>query len=58
VMVVVETKTVLIIRNQEMKKSEVNDFNNDFGDWVDNLEQMEQPACNILNPEDCEACGS
>ena len=30
----------------------------DFNSWVEDLESAEQPACNILNPEDCEACGS
>jgi hypothetical protein len=29
-----------------------------FNDFVNELEQAEQPACNIENPEDCEACGS
>lgn len=57
-MVVAETKTVLILRNQKMKKSETSEWDNNFGDWVQTLEDMEQPACNIDNPEDCEACGS
>jgi len=30
----------------------------DFEDFVDLLEQAEQPTCNFDNPEDCEACGS
>jgi len=34
------------------------DMENDFGDWVNQLEQQKQPTCNIDNPEDCEACGS
>jgi len=29
-----------------------------FADWIGNLEDKEQPTCNIDNPEDCEACGS
>lgn len=29
-----------------------------FEDFIDELTQAEQPACNIDNPEDCEACGS
>ena len=29
-----------------------------FNDFVNELEQAEQPSCNIDNPEDCEACGS
>lgn len=33
-------------------------FSNDFEDFVDQLQNMEQPSCNIDNPEDCEACGS
>jgi hypothetical protein len=30
----------------------------DFDKFVAELESAEQPTCNILNPEDCEACGS
>jgi hypothetical protein len=30
----------------------------DFEDFVNTLEQAEQPTCNFDNPEDCEACGS
>jgi len=29
-----------------------------FNDFVKELEQSEQPSCNLENPEDCEACGS
>jgi hypothetical protein len=29
-----------------------------FNDWVEDLENQEQPTCNLENPEDCEACGS
>lgn len=29
-----------------------------FGDWLTDLEEKEQPTCNIDNPDDCEACGS
>lgn len=29
-----------------------------FNDFVKELEEKEQPACNLENPEDCEACGS
>ena len=27
-------------------------------DFIDELTEMEQPTCNIDNPEDCENCGS
>lgn len=33
-------------------------FSNDFEDFVEQLENKEQPTCNIDNPEDCEACGA
>jgi hypothetical protein len=36
----------------------MDDFGDSFADFVDELENMEQPSCNIDNPEDCEACGS
>jgi len=29
-----------------------------FNDFVKELEQAQQPSCNLENPEDCEACGS
>ena len=29
-----------------------------FTDFIKELEEKEQPSCNIENPEDCEACGS
>ena len=30
----------------------------DFDSYMNDLEEKEQPTCNIENPEDCEACGS
>jgi len=35
---------------------EVKDIN--FDDWLAQLEEKDQPVCNIDNPDDCEACGS
>ncbi len=32
--------------------------NNSFDDFINELENKEQPTCNIENPEDCEACGA
>lgn len=29
-----------------------------FDAWIDDLEESEQPSCNMDNPEDCENCGS
>jgi hypothetical protein len=31
---------------------------NDFSNWLNELEEQPQPTCNLDNPEDCEACGS
>lgn len=31
---------------------------NSFEDFVKELEEKDQPTCNLENPEDCEACGS
>jgi hypothetical protein len=31
---------------------------NNFDNWLNELEEANQPTCNIDNPEDCEACGS
>jgi len=33
-------------------------FSNEFEDFVNELENKEQPTCNLENPEECEACGS
>jgi len=35
-----------------------NNWEDSFNDFVKELEQAEQPSCNLENPEDCEACGS
>jgi len=32
--------------------------NESFENFVNELENKEQPTCNIENPDDCEACGS
>jgi hypothetical protein len=29
-----------------------------FDNWINDLEDVPQPTCNIENPDDCEACGS
>jgi hypothetical protein len=29
-----------------------------FDAWIEDMEESEQPACNMDNPEDCENCGS
>jgi hypothetical protein len=30
----------------------------DFDNWVKELEDKEQPTCNIETPDECENCGS
>jgi len=30
----------------------------DFEQFIKDLEEKEQPTCNLENPEECEACGS
>lgn len=36
-----------------------NDWEDSFNTFINELEQADQPeACNLENPEDCEACGS
>jgi len=32
--------------------------NDSLENFINDLENQEQPTCNIENPEDCEACGS
>ena len=29
-----------------------------FDSWLNELEDGDQPTCNVENPEDCENCGS
>lgn len=29
-----------------------------FADWLNELEKAPQPACSIDNPEGCDSCGS
>jgi len=29
-----------------------------FEDFIKELEEKDQPTCNLENPEECEACGS
>lgn len=31
-------------------------FEGDFNDFVNELENKEQPTCNIDDPENCESC--
>ena len=33
-------------------------MSDDFNDFIKELENQQQPTCNIDSPEDCEACGS
>lgn len=33
-------------------------MDNSFESFVSELENAEQPTCNLENPEECEACGS
>jgi hypothetical protein len=32
--------------------------NDSLDSFINELENQEQPTCNIENPEDCEACGA
>jgi len=32
--------------------------NDSLENFINDLENQEQPTCNIENPEDCEACGA
>jgi hypothetical protein len=41
-----------------IKRNIVDKENNSFDNWLNDLEDQDQPTCNIDNPEDCEACGS
>ena len=30
----------------------------EFEDWIEQLNDMDQPVCNIDDPENCDSCGS
>ena len=34
------------------------DFEDSFNDFIEELENAEQPSCNLENPEECDSCGS
>jgi len=38
--------------------SDIQDWEDSFNDFIDELEKAEQPSCNLENPDECEACGS
>ena len=38
--------------------SQNNDWENSFNDFVEELENAEQPTCNMENPEECDSCGA
>ncbi len=35
-----------------------NSTTDSFADFITEMENKEQPTCNLENAEDCEACGS
>ena len=47
-----------MLEEKEVAKAAEDIAKDMFSDWIDNLEDKEQPTCNIDNPEDCDACGS
>ena len=42
----------------EQLKEIVEELGGDYDEWVKNLEHIDQPNCNLAEPDDCEACGS
>jgi len=35
-----------------------NDWEDSFNSFIEELENKEQPSCNLENPEECDSCGS
>jgi len=33
-------------------------MDDNFNEWLEELENQQQPQCNIDNPEECDSCGS
>lgn len=38
--------------------ADLKDWEDSFNDYIEELENAEQPVCNLENPDECEACGS
>jgi hypothetical protein len=43
-------------KEKQKESEQVKESN--FSDWLNDLEEKEQPTCNLDDPDDCEACGS
>ena len=41
-----------------MNMTHKNDWEDSFNDFINDLENAEQPSCNLENPEECDSCGS
>lgn len=46
------------LKELEKKEEEKKENKIGFDAWIDDMEEQEQPTCNVDNPEDCENCGS
>ena len=51
-----ETENSILRRDRHIKTQLMSEES--FNDFIKELEEKEQPSCNLENPEDCEACGS
>lgn len=51
-------KTEEITEEQRLKNNNEEVARKTWDSWIVDLEDKEQPSCNIDNPDDCEACGS
>ena len=47
-----------MIEEKELDEASKTIARNTWENWLGELEDKEQPNCNIDNPEDCENCGS
>tara|TARA_R100000935_G_C2775622_1_gene139531 strand:+ start:410 stop:553 length:144 start_codon:yes stop_codon:yes gene_type:complete len=47
-----------MIDDKEVSKSAKDIAENMFGDWLNELEEKEQPETCTIDDPDCEACGS
>ena len=46
------------LKELEKKEEEKKENKIGFDAWIVDMEEQEQPTCNVDNPEDCENCGS
>tara|TARA_R100001244_G_scaffold9274_2_gene11365 strand:- start:9645 stop:9803 length:159 start_codon:yes stop_codon:yes gene_type:complete len=48
----------ILLSEKDLEEASKEIARNTWDNWVNDLEDKEQPTCSVDNQEDCEACGS